>query len=309
MRVRSALPLVLALAIAPLTAAVEVRLPNKDGSLRMAVIGDTGTGSKSQYEVGARLVEARQLFPYELVIMLGDNMYGGERPQDFSNKFEKPYKPLLDAGVKFYAALGNHDDREQVHYKFFNMNGELYYTYKAPKQNVRFFVLESSYMDRAQLDWLEQQLKRYTDDWKIVYMHHPLYSSGQAHGSSTSLREILEPLFVKYNVSVVFAGHEHFYERIKPQNGIAYFTEGGSAKLREGNIRDQSPLTAKGFDTDNSFMLVEIDGDEMHFQTISRTGQTVDEGTVTRRKAGQMTAKQTPRWPSLRPLAPLSPRR
>jgi hypothetical protein len=308
MRVRPLLLLIVTLAIAPLSASLEVRLPNKEGSLRIAVIGDTGTGSKSQYEVGARLVEARQLFPYELVLMLGDNMYGGERPQDFSKKFELPYKPLLDAGVKFYAALGNHDDREQVHYKNFNMNGELYYTYKAPKQNVRFFVLESSYMDRKQLDWVEQQLQRSTDDWKIVYMHHPIYSSGAAHGSSVSLREILEPLFIKYNVSVVFAGHEHFYERIKPQNGIAYFTAGGSAKLREGNIRERSSLTAKGFDTDNSFMLVEIDGDELHFQTISRTGQTVDEGTVTRRHPQKDTATRVPALPSLQPLAPLSRR-
>lgn len=305
MRLRPLALLIVVLAAAPLSASLEVRLPNKEGSLRMAVIGDTGTGTKSQYEVGTRLVEARQAFPYEIVLMLGDNMYGAERPQDFSKKFEQPYKPLLDAGVKFYAALGNHDDREQVHYKHFNMNGELYYTYKGPKQNVRFFVLESSYMDRKQLDWLEEQLRRSTEDWKIIYMHHPIYSSGEAHGSSVSLREILEPLFIKYMVSVVFAGHEHFYERIKPQNGIAYFTEGGSAKLREGNIRERSPLTAKGFDTDNSFMLVEIDGDELHFQTISRTGGTVDEGTVTRRMAQKETAKGTRELPSLRPLGQL----
>jgi 3',5'-cyclic AMP phosphodiesterase CpdA len=293
MRPRSLLAFVLvALATAQLLAAVNVRLPNKDDSLRMAVIGDTGTGSKSQFDIAQRLVEARQAFPFDLVLMLGDNMYGSERPQDFEKKFERPYKDLLDAGVKFYAALGNHDDREQRFYKLFNMNGELYYTFKAPRQNVRFFVLESSYMDRKQLDWLERELKASTDPWKIVYMHHPLYSSGEAHGSSTSLREVLEPLFIKYNVSVVFAGHEHFYERIKPQHGIAYFTNGGAAKLRRGNIERNSPLTAKGFDTDNSFMLVEINGDEMHFQTVSRTGETVDEGVVARRKNADSETQQ-----------------
>jgi 3',5'-cyclic AMP phosphodiesterase CpdA len=278
---------VVLLAVASLSAAVQVRLPNKDGSLRLAVIGDTGTGGREQYEVATRLAEARSSFPFETVLMLGDNMYGGEGPRDFEKKFERPYKPLLDAGVKFYAALGNHDNREQRFYKLFNMNGELYYTFKAPEQNVRFFVLESSYMDRKQLDWLEHQLQSSTDDWKIVYMHHPLYSSGEKHGSSASLREVLEPLFIKYNVSVVFAGHEHFYERIRPQNGVTYFTEGGSAKLRRGNLTEGSPLTAKGFDTDNSFMLVEIDGDEMYFQTISRTGETVDEGVVPRRKQSE----------------------
>lgn len=282
-------------ALASLSAEVQVRLPNKDNSLRMAVIGDTGTGGRQQYEVGTRLAESRQLFPFEIVLMMGDNLYGGERPQDFLNKFEKPYKPLLDAGVKFYAALGNHDDREQRFYKLFNMEGELYYTFKAPKQDVKFFVLDSSYMDRKQLDWLERQLQLSSDPWKIVYMHHPLYSSGERHGSSTSLREVLEPILIKHNVSVVMAGHEHFYERIKPQHGITYFTVGGSAKLRKGNIEDASTLTAKGFDTDNSFMLVEIDGDEMRFQTISRTGQTVDEGVVMRRKEEPSPTQTSPR--------------
>ncbi|HSL21353.1 MAG TPA: metallophosphoesterase [Vicinamibacterales bacterium] len=293
--------------------AAAVQLPNKEDSLKMAVIGDSGTGNKAQYAVANRMIEARQQFPFELVIMLGDNMYGSERPQDFLNKFERPYKPLLDADVKFYAALGNHDDREQRNYKLFNMNGELYYTFKAPKQNVRFFALESSYMDRKQLDWLERELQGSNDDWKIVFMHHPIYSSGERHGSSVALREVLEPLFLKYNVSVVFAGHEHFYERLKPQKGIAYFTEGGSAKLREGNIRTNSPLTARGFDEDNSFMIVEINGDEMHFQTISRAGVIVDQGVVARRKAPQLTSPEsTLRETSragvrLKPLPRLSP--
>ena len=82
---------------------------------------------------------------------------------------------------------------------------------------------------------------------------------------------------------MVFAGHEHFYERVKPQHGIAYFTEGGSAKLREGNIT-RTDLTAKGFDTDRSFMVAEIAGDTFYFQAIARTGALVDSGTVQRRK-------------------------
>ena len=53
--------------------------------------------------------------------MVGDNIYGSERPQDFQKKFELPYKPLLDAGVTFYAALGNHDDPNQRFYKPFSM--------------------------------------------------------------------------------------------------------------------------------------------------------------------------------------------
>ena len=200
-------------------------------------------------------------------------------------------KPLLDDGVKFYAALGNHDDRElQRKYKNFNMGGESYYTFKLPKQGVRVFALESSYMDSKQREWLERELKPSTDNWKIVIMHHPLYSTGKAHGPSVSLRQVLEPLFVKYGVSVVFAGHEHFYERITPQQGIQYFIEGGSGQLRKGNIKHDPKYEAKGFDTGHSFMLVEFEGDAMYFQAFSQDGGTVDEGTIARRKmerAGQ----------------------
>jgi hypothetical protein len=91
----------------------------------------------------------------------------------------------------------------------------------------------------------------------------------------------LEPLFVKYGVQVVFAGHDHVYERVKPQKGIYYFTEGASGSLRQGNLR-KTGLTAVGYDQDRSFMLVEIAGDELYFQTISRTGQTVDSGVIRR---------------------------
>jgi predicted phosphodiesterase len=254
-----------------------VRPPTEEGSVRFAVIGDSGTGTRSQYEVGAQMVKARQVFPFEFVIMLGDNIYGSERPQDFARKFEKPYEALLKDKIPFYASLGNHDDPTQRYYKPFNMDGERFYTFT--KGDARFFVLDSNYMDQAQLKWLEEQLARSDDRWKIAYFHHPLYSSGGRHGSEVDLRTRVEPLFVKYGIDVVFAGHEHFYERVKPQKGIAYFTQGGSAKLRRGDIR-RGALTAAGFDTDYSFMLAELGKNTMWFQAISRAGAIVDSGTL-----------------------------
>src|SRR5687768_18412501 len=80
--------------------------PTADNSLRFAVLGDTGTGEKAQYDVAAQIWKSHAVFPYEFVILVGDNMYGSERPQDFNRKFEIPYKPLLDAKVQFYASLG-----------------------------------------------------------------------------------------------------------------------------------------------------------------------------------------------------------
>ncbi len=100
--------------------------------------------------------------------------------------------------------------------------------------------------------------------------HHPLYSSGDRHGSDIRLRKVLEPLFVKYNVSVVLNGHDHFYERIKPQKGISYFVVGSGGKLREGNIDRSTGLTASGFDTDLAFMAAEIVGETRCTSTPSR---------------------------------------
>jgi len=136
-------------------------------------------------------------------------------------------------------------------------------------------------MKPEQLSWLEKELHNSSTDWKLCYFHHPLYSSGSFHGASTELRLSLEPLFVKYGVQAVFAGHEHIYERMKPQKGITYFTEGAAGELRQGDLK-KTDLTAAGYDQDRSFMLIEISGDQLNFQTISRTGKTVDSGLIQR---------------------------
>ena len=165
------------------------------------------------------------------------------------------------------------------------MDGKRYYTFKPDgKQSVRFFALESSYLQPEQVAWFEQELKDSNSDWKIPYFHHPPYSSGERHGSDPQIRTALEPLFLKYNVSVVLTGHDHFYERTKPQKGIVYFVVGSGGQLRKGNIDTRTGLTASGNDRDQSFMIAEINGDEMWFNAISRQGQVFDSGSITRRK-------------------------
>ena len=120
-----------------------------------------------------------------------------------------------------------------------------------------------------------------TEEWKICYFHHPLYSNARRHGSSVDMRVLLEPIFVKHGVNVVFAGHDHVYERLKPQKGIYHFVSGAAGQLRRGNIGPQRQ-TAAYFDQDQSFMLVEIAGSELFFQAVSRTGTTVDSGVIRR---------------------------
>jgi 3',5'-cyclic AMP phosphodiesterase CpdA len=249
-------------------------------AVRFAVIGDNGTGGQAQYEIGRQMAIARGRFPFDFVLMLGDNMYGRQQPQDFTDKFERPYAALLAAGVTFFATLGNHDDQGNRFYKPFHMENERYYTFA--KSDVMFFVFDTNLMDRAQIEWIEQVLSASRQPWKVCVFHHPLYSNAGRHGSNTELRVLLEPLLVKAGVTVVFSGHDHVYERLKPQKGITYFVEGASGQLRRGDIQ-QSQNTAAAYDQDQSFIMVEIAGSHLRFQTISRTGRVVDSGEIARR--------------------------
>jgi len=259
--------------------AQELALPNAPDSVKFAVIGDMGTGEQEQYDVAQQMTRFHAKFTFGHVITLGDNIYGGQGPEDLVKKFSKPYKPLLDAGVRFYAALGNHDDPANVSYPLWNMGGQRYYAYVV--KNVAFFVLDSDQLDPKQVDWITNALKTSREAWKICYFHHPLYSDGRTHGSSVDLRVVLEPLFVANGVNVVFSGHDHIYERTTPRKGITYFVSGAAGQLRKGDT-NPSAMTAASFDQDRSFMLIEVGANDLAFQVISRTGVTVDKGTIHR---------------------------
>src|SRR4030095_15117805 len=194
------------LATAPLTPAAQnaaravETLPARPDSLKFAVLGDNGTGETPEYDVGQRMAAARTTFPFDMVLMLGDNMYGRQDPQDFVTKFERPYAALLQAGVLFYATLGNHDNQNNRFYKAFNMGGERYFTFV--KKNVRFFVLDTNQLDPQQRAWLDTALQRSDQPWRICYFHHPIYSDGGRHGSGVLLRVVLQTLLVTYGGDV-----------------------------------------------------------------------------------------------------------
>lgn len=237
-----------------------------------------GNGSRRQFETARRMWTEHARFPYSFVITVGDNIYGSEDPSDMVQKFVVPYKPIIDAGIPFFASLGNHDDRTQTVYPLFNMKGQAYYTFtRGPAQ---FFALDSTLMTQAQLRWLEQELRRSTAAWKIVYFHHPIYSSGLRHGPTLVLRAALEPILATFGVQVVFNGHEHFYERLHPRYGVHPFITGSGGQLRRNGLRPGSIETAAGYDQDTAFLLAEIDGHTFRFEAVNRLGVIVDAGTI-----------------------------
>lgn len=273
-------------------------LPNAERSIKFAIIGDSGRGSKQQYDVASQMVAYRQRFDYKFVLMAGDNIYEGPASaEDYRLKFEEPYKALLEAGVKFYAALGNHDDSNQVYYEPFNMDGQRYYTFVPPvdpltrwETRARFFALDSTYLDRAQSRWFDKETGDSRADWKIAFLHHPVYTSGRYTLAARGIRFALEAAFAKGGVNVVFSGHEHIYQRAHLQNGILYFVTGGAGSLREGDGQPSDTI-ARSYDRDYHFMLAEITDEGFFFQAINRTGITIDAGALLR-ATGDRTARR-----------------
>ena len=266
--------------------AVDLVLPSRADSVKFAVIGDFGSGDASEHEVASQMAALRARFPFDFVITTGDNIIGDQDdPEDFAEKFELPFQSLLGAGVRFYATLGNHDKASNRSYRPWNMNGRRYYTFAV--DSVRFFALDSNWPDRAQLAWIDEALESSNEEWKICYFHHPLYSNGVKHGPDLELRVLFEPILVRHGVDVVFSGHDHVYERLTPQEGVAYFVTGAGGQdvhtLRRG------AATAASFDAEQTFTAVEVSGRELFFQTVSRSGATVDAGVI--RKRGQNPAR------------------
>jgi hypothetical protein len=262
-------------------------LPAGDSSVKFAVIGDSGRGWAPQYDVARRMMRYRERFAFPLVLMVGDNIYEGPAsPEDYRTKFEEPYRAMRDAGVRFQAVLGNHDDPAQRYYPGFNMGGERYYSFEPAgpplarlRDLVRVFALDSTNLDATQLAWLDRELGRSRALWKLCILHHPLYTGGRYTGSAMLMRWHLETMLVTHGVHAVFSGHEHFYQRSTPQQGIVHFITGAAGSLRTGDA-SSGPAIARAFDRDYSFMLCEIVDDALHFQSITRAGITIDAGAI-----------------------------
>jgi opacity protein-like surface antigen len=279
----------------PLLALPIIAAAQEDSSAKpvitFAVIGDTGTGDEAQLSVAHQMARQREKTPFEFVLMLGDNIYEKGEEKDIKPRFEEPYKDLLEAGVKFYAALGNHDIIRglefQTNYADFNMGGRRYYNFaKAPSENyenlLEFFALDSNEMTPEQLKWLDESLSASKARWKIAFSHHSIYSSARMHSQYTKLRAQLEPLYVKHGVAAVFAGHSHCYERVKPQKGVYYFTQGASGEIKRKTLDRTTPYFAAGEDEKNSFLIIQASESELKVEAIGADGSLIDSYTIKR---------------------------
>lgn len=192
-----------------------------------AVIGDFGTGEEDQLAVAERMCSWRGDHGFDLVFTTGDNVYPDGHPDRFDEAFYEPYDCLLDDGVGFHAALGNHDvktdnGRPEIEDEGFGMAGR---NYVVRTSGVRFVMIDSN---NVNMDFLRRATRaRAGDEWTIVAMHHPVYSPGDGHGSEPGFRPRLPRLFRKRGVDLVLQGHDHIYAATKALKGIRYVVTGG----------------------------------------------------------------------------------
>lgn len=247
---------------------------------RFVALGDVGTGNIGQLAIAEVMNQYYQEQLFELVLLTGDNIYEDGEIRRVGATFSRPYRFLRQQQVPFYAVLGNHDIRsnngeDQVNFSGFNMQGR-YYTFT--KDIVQFFALDTN--DNAdwltELDWLETNLAQSTATWKIVFAHHPLYSSG-IHGSSEQLIEQLSPLFKKYGVQLYLNGHDHNYERTETIAGTTYMTVGAGAKTRPVFSSDWTAHSAARL----SFATIDVYPERLAIQGVGKNGKVFDRGEVT----------------------------
>jgi acid phosphatase len=252
--------------------------------VRFAVIGDWGNGKGGQMAIGERIARVHGESTIDLILSVGDNIYPDGEPEDFGNKFERPYAALIKQKVPFYTVFGNHDVRKgreaQLRYPLFNMNGNNYYTVSRGNGMVDFFMLDSTAIDARQVAWADKVMAESTAVWKVVIVHHPPYSSGKRHGSDLDVRKAFERLFVRHNIAAVFSGDDHLYQRVTPQQGVQYFVTGAAGKIRKGDLK-RDGYVAAGFDEGNHFMVVEANMSSLSYRALDETGAAVDSGTIT----------------------------
>lgn len=264
----------------------------RDDVVRLAAIGDAGTGDSRQTMIGSVLYHVDQDTSLDGILLLGDNIVGWNEtglPEDaYREYFEAPYAPLLSSGVPFYAALGNHDTREggtyrQTLYPLFNMEDRRYYSRVFGDEMVEVFFLDSNTIKRdpQQVAWVNDSLSRSRAAWKVVALHHPIYSTAKEYPSDPSMIELLEPILVKNGVDLVLCGHNHIYERLRPVHGIHYITAGSGGKLSRGGLAPDSSMRAAGNDEENVALVLQFDAETCRFTAYGPNEEVVDQGKIT----------------------------
>ncbi len=205
--------------------------PKENQNFTFVAYGDTRTNPEAHLSVMQKIKEVNPSF----ILNVGDLVSNGNKESDWEEYFKVICdKTNVAAEVPIYSALGNHEKESKYYYDYFELphnnseNTEAYYSFDYGSSHIICLDTEIPFdKNSKQYLWLNEDLEENKDaSWKFVFLHRPIYSSS-GHGGNEELKQFIEPLFQKYKVDIVFAGHDHCYERTVPIDGVTYIVTGG----------------------------------------------------------------------------------
>ncbi len=253
-------------------------------AVRFVAFGDFGDGGPAQLAVARAMADYDQRKPFDFGVTLGDNFYpeglADPAAPRWASDWERPYGPL---GVRLYASLGNHDYYDPASPEAEMKRSERsaswclprpYYTFLAGP--VQFFAIDTDPIERQedvtpQLAWLDAELGRSTARWKIVYGHHPIYSSGTGHGDSPHQKAALMPIFTKHRVALYLAGHDHHMELERPEGGVT-FVVSGAAGHEQRAVNVPSPCVVWAVGSKPGFAVLDADPERIAIEFVDSEG-------------------------------------
>ncbi|MFY9914914.1 MAG: metallophosphoesterase [Nocardioidaceae bacterium] len=246
-------------------------------AVRVAVVGDPGTGGAGEQAVAQVLADQHHESPYDALVLPGDLIYPDGEVDQIDEALLRPFEPLLGDGVELLPALGNHDYMSGESRQIMDRLDRPSDWYAQEVGSALFVVLDSNRVDDPdQTTWLRETLQQSTANWVLAVMHHPPYSAGM-HGSSLDVRSAWSGLFSQYGVDLVLAGHDHDYQRSHVIDGVLYVVSGGGAKTRPTGHESFTAFSASTL----HYLDLQIGPDQILGQAIDSHGHAFDDFVIT----------------------------
>jgi hypothetical protein len=257
--------------------------PDTATRVKYLAYGDTRSQPSWHNTVAAEIVNTFMTDPsfQSFILVVGDLVTNGDGEGDWDAEFFNPaYADIqkMLASAPYNSCMGNHEGSGQLFKKYFPYPFAMPpFRYWSFDYGPAHFVVVDQYGSyspgSAQLQWIEDDLASTNKDWKFLYLHEPGWSAGGGHSNNTAVQNYIQPLCEQYGVSIVFAGHNHYYARAVV-NGVQHITTGGGGAPRHYPEPGKPHIVFSAMEY--HFCKIEIDGDALHFEASRTNGTVID---------------------------------